>query len=72
MGGQRGAAGPLPVCRTAPGLRSSSLASPGPACLPRILHALDFGCNTLPLIRKWTLLLNTLQKHGRTLDTQSN
>lgn len=25
-----------------------------------------------PLIRKWTLLLNTLQKHGRTLDTQSN
>lgn len=72
MGGQRESSGPLPVCRMAPGPRFSTLASSGPLCLPRIPHASDFGCNKVlyPVIQKWALLLNTLQKHGRTLVTK--
>lgn len=67
MGGQRGSAAPLPVCRMTSGLRSSSLAFPGPPFLPRIPQALDFGS---PLWYRNALLLNALQKHGRTLVTQ--
>lgn len=72
MGGQSGSAAPLPVCRMTSGPRSSSLASPGPPCLPRIPHALDFGYSTLPSDTETALLLNALQKHGRALVTQSN